>query len=230
MPPVALLHDDRELALHDAVRRPLGEERASRRGAQWADPEHLGLGIRRELGERAWRSRSLRQHHQRGQRVEAAGEHAEKAQRGVVRPLGIVDGEQQRLLGREVRAQPVQTVQRPEARIDLRALPRQLWQQHVRGEPGRAVEHPRPVVARSAAQRGLEQLADDPERPVALELGTARASHLESAPLGLARRRPQQARLAEPGSALQHHQGALACASGVEPHAESIQLAAALEE
>ena len=114
-------------------------------------PELLDLRVGGELGERAGRSGSLRDDDERGQRVEAAREHAEEAQRGLVGPLGVVDHEHQRPLRCEVRAQPIQAVQRSEARVDLRRAAGQLGQQHMRREPGGPVEQLRALVGRAPA-------------------------------------------------------------------------------
>src|SRR5688500_3052883 len=98
------------------------------------------------------------------------------------------------------------------------------------GEPRGTVEQIATLRIRTAAERRLEQLPDDPERPLALELGAACASHLESALVRLARRGTQETRLAESGCALVDQQGALTCAGAVEPHGEPIQLAFALQQ
>jgi hypothetical protein len=70
----------------------------------------------------------LREHDEHAQGVEATREHTEEPQRRLVGPLHVVDEQDQQPTGREVRAQPVQAVERPEARVDLGCTAGHLWQ------------------------------------------------------------------------------------------------------
>ena len=103
-------------------------------------------------------------------------------------------------------------------------------QHHMRRERRCALEQLSPLVGGATAQHRLEQLARDPERPLALQLGPACAGHLESPLLGRARRRAEQARLPDSGSALDDHHPASARDCAIESNAEPIELAIALEQ
>src|SRR5581483_11584431 len=114
------------------------------------------------------------------QSLEAAGEEAGEPKRCVVAPLRVVEHEQQRLSRREPRREPVQTVDDRERCIP--ALPR-LAGERRRRERGGSFQ----TLAR--AQQGVEPLAHDAERVVALELGAAGCEHERPLPL---RRLPER--------------------------------------
>ena len=86
----------------------------------------------------------------------------EEAQRGDVGPVRVVDQQDQRSPGREVRGQPVEAVQHRGLRLGRRGPEHRLSER--RG-------------AAEVELGGLEQLTHDPEREVALELAGASAEH-----------------------------------------------------
>jgi len=96
----------------------------------------------------------------------------QKAQRGLVSPVDVVDAQQQRAALGEVRAQPVEPVQDRERRVEQRAghivLHRRDAEQRRRA-PGRAGEELGPFRRRRRDQRGLEQLADQAIGEVAFQ-------------------------------------------------------------
>ena len=113
------------------------------------------------------------------QLLQARQQEGQEAQRRRVGPVRVVDGEHERAVAGEVRAQPVEAVQDGERRVGggglaaVRARARQAEQ-----PPGHAGRPLQQVVAGAGGdlgQRGLEQLAHDAEGEVALELSAARA-------------------------------------------------------
>ena len=106
-------------------------------------------------------------HDQHRQLGHARPQVGEKAQRGLVDPLQIVDAEHQRRPLAEVGAEPVQAVQQGEDRIapglDLGPLEQRP------GECGRALEG----GAAAAGDQRVEQLQDDAEGKLALQLRAA---------------------------------------------------------
>jgi hypothetical protein len=145
---------------------PLADGRAGQRGrAQEPCPgigdeaaQHLALLLRPRAGA---------EHQRDGQVLEPAGEEAEEAHARLVRPLGVVDAHEQRTVGGEVRAQPVQAVQPCVGGLVLaraRVLEHRAGQTGGAGQPAVALR----VVGRE--QRRLEQLAHDAEGEGAFEL------------------------------------------------------------
>ena len=145
----------------------------------------LDLSDQRGIGARV--RAPQRRADQRGHVLEPPDEVGEEAQRGAVAPVQVVHGQQERPVGRHVRCQPVETVQRREGRI--RGQPVAL---RVRGLEDRACRRRRagqPALASLAVrERRLEQLAHDAERKLALELAATRG---EDAHVVLLRRDPQ---------------------------------------
>ena len=154
-------------------------------------------------------------HHQtRGEPVEALREVREPAQRRRVGPVEVVDEEQQRLFGGEVRGQPVQAVQGGRVALAVAAAQDRL------GKRGRAHE----VLV---GHDRLEQLADDGEREVALELGGAGA---EDPHAGAPARAAQEARLADPRWALDQQPRATPGAGRLDHATDRLQLRLAFFE
>ena len=133
----------------------------------------------RLLGPRLGRPRGDRQQH--GQVLDAPGERVEEAQARRVGPVRVVDDDQQRLLGGEVRAQPIQPVERRVARAvpargrraeDRLGQRRRRPRTAARGAPApRRAARPRTAAARSrtrsrapAARRSRSARAARPSR------------------------------------------------------------------
>ena len=96
----------------------------------------------------------------------------QKAQRGLVSPVHIVDAQQQRAAPPQVRAQPVEPVQDRERRVEQRfrsVILRRRDAEQRRRAPGRAGEELGPFRRRRRDERGLEQLADQAVGEVSLE-------------------------------------------------------------
>ena len=100
--------------------------------------------------------------------------------------MDVVDQHEQGRAGREVRGQPVEPVQRGRPGVDGRGA----VLEHRCGQRGRAGQQ-------VWFQHGLEQLADDGEREVALQLGAARGEHAVLGRRGASA--AEQAGLPDPG-------------------------------
>jgi hypothetical protein len=120
--------------------------------------------------------------------------------------VDVVDAQHERPLLGEVRAQPVEAVQRRrQAHRDRGAL------EHERGrEPGRAREVALPLGVVEAADRLLEELQGHPEGKVALQIPAAGAEHARPPARRERGRLSEQARLAEPAGGLHEDNAALA--------------------
>ena len=157
-----------------------------------------------------------------GQPLQAAGQVGEEPQGRVVAPVDVVDGDQQRPPRGERDDQPVQRVR---GRRRLRVAELVAGDvEHRRGAP----RGPAELVA--SAHRGLQQLAGDAERQVALEL--ARACHERPHPVGLrgVHGEAQELRLADPGRPFEDRRAAVARGGRGQEPVERPLLAVALEE
>jgi len=161
------------------------------------------------------------QHQQDGEAVEPPGEVAEEAQRRLVGPVHVVDGQHEGRAVGQVDGEPVQPVgARP--RDDL-AGPRH----HRGGERGRAGQQ---LVPPGLRERDGEQLPDQPVRRVLLQLAAPRAEHRELPLRGATARRGEQPGLADARRPLDHEHRALARARRVDEAHDDGQLVLALQE
>jgi hypothetical protein len=95
---------------------------------------------------------------------------------------------------------------------------------------GGALEHVRALPGVRFGERGLEQLADDAEREVALQLGAARAQHAQAVGLGGRAGDAQHLGLADPGRALDDDQRADAVTRPPHGRGDTRELLVAFEE
>ena len=155
-------------------------------------------------------ARARRQHDRERQVLDPLRDEQQRAQRGVVGAVRVVDRDQQRLALGDVRDDPVEAVQQRELRRAALAPARRRL---TAAAPACAAA-PASTRLRSrgeaARQVRLEQLQRDAERELALELAAARAQHRHRARLRALDRVRQQQRLADPAGALQQHHAALA--------------------
>ena len=138
-----------ELGLHERGDARLGERlrAVQARHRRGREPVQQRL-----LGARLGGPRADRQQHR--QVLHPARERVQEAQARRVRPVRVVDHDQQRLLGRQVRREPVEPVQRRVRRVLRR--PRVRGGEHRLGEPRGAREQPRrgaPRRRRAARRR-----------------------------------------------------------------------------
>ena len=168
---------------------PAGESacgRRSTRGGRGREPVEQRL-----LGPRLRGPGGDRQQHR--QILDPAGERVEEAQARGVGPVRVVDDHQQRLLGGQVRAQPVEPVERRVARV---AAVAGGGTEDRLGQRGRARQQRRAALRSGPVQLALEQLADDPEGEVALQRSARGAEHAHARVGRLGPQHAQQRRLA----------------------------------
>ena len=207
---------------------PFPRQRRDRRLAERRRDEQPAR-ILEQRGERSalLARRPQRDHQRHRQLVEAPLEVGEEAQARLVRPLEVVDGEQQRPLGGQVGDEPVQPVQHGVARLGLLRAGRHRPGQPDGGrrERGRAVQQT--GVARD---RALEERAHDAEAEVALELAAARFEDGQAGRAGEARGLLEQPRLADPGRPLDREEPAAAAARRADERLQPVHLSLSLEQ
>jgi hypothetical protein len=156
------------------------QQRRARLLAQRRERHRLRLGrhVQEQLAaSRLGSGRSRGQHEQQRQRRRATGEVSDPLQRRDIRPLRVVDGEQQPPIAGQRHAQPEQPVHHraevdggrgaPHRRVDGRAC-----------QCSRALQQP--GLAAPVTHERCEQLAHDTERQRALSLRPARSQHAHS--------------------------------------------------
>ena len=167
-----------------------------------------------------WTSRE--QHGDR-QPLDALREEGQEAQRVLVHPVAVVDRHEQRRPVGEVDDQPVQAVERLEARV-VAALALLAREQARRGAGGA-----RERIGGSVQGR-LEQLAHHAERERLLELGAGRLERRQAGMLGRRACRTRQLGLADPGRSLDERERPRAGARLRERVATRRKLALPLEQ
>jgi len=200
-----------------------------RRGRLGAERQQLAPLHERMRGERRERvaaalPRTGRDDDQQRQVLAALRGVEERAHRGVVGGVGVVDGEHQRPLLGDVGGDPVEAVQERELRRTGGVLHADLAGQRRLGTRGGAGEHASALARGRVRQVRLEQLQRDAERVLPLELAAAGAQHDHPLLLRVAGRVREQMGLAEPGGALEHDDPADARAGGVDRLVQRAQL------
>ena len=161
--------------------------------------------VRRELGDEHGIDAGLaaaqaqREHDPRPR--QPAGDEREVAERRRVAPVEVVDDEQQPAVFGEVRGQPVEPVERGERAVARSRARRRQRLEDGRGRGGGAGQEPFAL----AGQHGLEQLAHDPEREVALEMRAAARQRPHAQSAGAAVQLVEQPALADPRGSLDDH-------------------------
>ena len=197
-----------------------------------------GLG-RRVRGERVEQRAALAglarpRRHDQGDRelVEPRHQEAEEPQRRRVRPVRVVHQDAEGAAAGQVGAEPVEAVEDRERRVlvgEGRLRRRRAGQgEQPRGHPGGALQQ----LGRlgRGAEGGLEQLAHDPERELALQLGAPRPQHAHAGGVGEPGGVGQEGRLADPGRALDRHQGAASAARPREGRVDAREIALPLQQ
>ena len=224
---------------HAGTPKPALDQRAGSRGAQRPRLETQRRRVaadRVEDGAPAVRRRRLggrgvepdRCHERDRQALQSARGIGEPAQRRLIGPVEIVDRDQQRRVRGEVGEQPVEAV---DDRVDVTVGAVVLVEpERGAGMCSRTGEHPPALGLRGREDRGLEQLARDPERELALELARARAQRSQPGAGGLLDGVLEQPALAEPGLRRDHGQAAVAACRGSHHPAKLTKLAIALQQ
>lgn len=216
----------------------LGEERGGPLRAQRARREAARRGVGRDPRQAARGAGLVRpagEREQQRQLLEAGHEEAECVERGRIRPVRVVDREQQRLPLGEPGEQPVEAVQDRESvgrvlRTGVVAVAVRREAERAARGTGRALEQ---LLARRRVERDqmrLEQLPHERERLLALEFRRARGEHLQPGRAPRLACRSQQARLAEAGRRLDHDEASATAERGGDRRVQLRQLAVALEQ
>ena len=172
--------------------------RPQRRGLETAAPDvRADLRQRRSPAAARILVAPRADHDRDPQRVDAAGEVGEEAQRRLVGPVRVVDDERDRRLVGEVRDEPVEPVQQPRRR-HVDALGHA--DQDRLGEPRGSLQQP--LALGVTAYDRPQAHPHDPERILALELGPARVHDPHPALGGIRAAGIDERGLADPGGPL----------------------------
>ena len=143
--------------------------------------------------------------------------------------MQVVEREQERLARREVRRQPIETVERRQRRVRGR-LRRDLGRvKERRRERRRAREQVGSLFRLQGGEQRLEELPHNPVRERALKVGAAPAQHLHTGLLSECFRLRHQGGLADAGRPLDREQPPAARAGG-DQAGHRRQLGVALEQ
>ena len=163
--------------------------------------------------------------------LQPAGEVGQVALGRLVGPLQVVDRQQRRALGAEVGRQPVQAVD--DRLLGLAVGRGERAGGSGAGQPERRRRQPRRPVEQGGVQvgvgtgeHGLEEPAGDAEPEAALELAPARRQDGHAGRPRLLARGVREARLADPGRALEDDQAAVAGRRGRQRRGDRGELVA----
>ncbi|CAA9489546.1 MAG: hypothetical protein AVDCRST_MAG13-1670 [uncultured Solirubrobacteraceae bacterium] len=183
--------------------------------AQGGGDQHLPLGMLADPVEHVLAGAVLARPHGEhdGDRevLHARRKVRQEGRRGRVRPLDVVDRQQQRPdggAGRQVDRQPVQP---PHDRVAVLG-PRSRRVHDAGGERRLPGEQPRPLVPRRGSDRTRQQPPGDRPRHALLALERPRGRHVDPGAAGEGGGQGQQPGLADPGRALDDDQAARAAA------------------
>jgi hypothetical protein len=161
--------------------------------------------------------------------LEPPGEVGEEAERWTVAPVEVVDRHEELPVGRRVRGEPVQPVERGERgvggrrrRVGIRGAEDRLRRRGSAREPARAY-----VLV---TQDRLEELPDDSEGEVPLELAAAGGEHAGAVLLGGRPELRQQPGLPDAGRSLDESEPALAARRLGQGGPKRFELAIALQQ
>jgi hypothetical protein len=150
-----------------------------------------------------------RHQHPRRQSLQPRRQVGQPAQGGLVSPMRIIDGDQQRPAHRQVDHQPVQAMQHRERTVTS-GLRGELASQQRPHRASRPSQQRLALALRRARQAPFEQLADHAERETRLQLRSPRTHDLEAKLIRPRARRLHQRRLADTGPALEQQHPAAA--------------------
>ena len=183
------------------------------------------LGEQPRVGRLLGRARG--RHDEDVQAFQPALEVRDETQRRLVTPMQVVDQQQQRPVGGDVRRDPEQAVEDAEGDVGLG------------GAVIGGLEHPRrrlrgpgqpPCPVARVDQDGIEQLPHDAERQLALEVAPAGGEHTESGLLGRFASRGEQPALPDPGRPFEQRQALPALERALDQLLENTELTVALEQ
>jgi hypothetical protein len=171
-----------------------------------------------------------RGHHDQDRKpFQAAGEILDPAKRLLIEPMRVVDQQRQRRSTCEVNAQPVQPVNRGEARISSAVGETSGTEsQQCAAQPRGAVEQPATLLIGRGAQRSLEQLDRSPERKSPLALRSGRAKDIQAGSVGALLDRSEKPGLADSRRTDDHDEARGTVRNPRDPRVHSGQVAVAL--
>ena len=170
---------------------------------------------------------ALTQGHQnpRRQSLQPRRQVSQPAQRGLISPMRVIDGDQERPAGGQVYYQPVQAVQHRKPTVTSRRHGELAGQQ--RPDRGRRPGQQRLTLTLPRSRHApLEQLAHHPERETRLQLRSPRPHDLVAKLIRPRARHLNQRRLANTGPALEHQHPAAV----LQQHLDRRQLTLALPQ
>jgi hypothetical protein len=160
---------------------------------------------------------------------DAAAEVVEEAKRSIVRPLRVVDGDEQRRLLRRVQREPVEAMDGRERVARTRILGVLAPFEEVRNRSSRAVEEDISTIVASVNEP-LEQRDRDPAGVLSLQLTPCRTERLHAAVAGVRRSLAEEGRLPDPGLAGDHDEPSPTSARAVDRGPKGSQLGPAFED
>jgi hypothetical protein len=166
---------------------------------------------------------------QDGKALNARQQVAKPAKGGGVAPVQVVDREQSRPTGGDIRGQPEQAVQPREGRVPQGLAGEVPGIEQWRRERGRAGEQFDTLVLGELGEKRFEELPDDAIGEGALQIRAASRQDLHPGPLSPGLRLRDEGRLADSGRALDHQKPATVGRSANQ-RVNGRQLAVALEE
>jgi hypothetical protein len=194
-----------------------------------ADERTVGLAqnLGHERGSLRLVGRSGRDDDEQRQVGETASKEGEPAERRLVCPVHVVDDQHRRRDRGQICGEPEEPMQDAEA--GLGGAHRSGVEQR-RGERGGTGEELCPHVVWYRGDRGLEQLAYDPERKLAFELAGPGAEHMEPGRLGERARLREEGRLPDAGAALERDEASPAGLRPVDDRLNRGELGVAFEQ
>lgn len=162
--------------------------------------------------------------------IQASREILEPGERLLVQPVRIIDEQGERRVCREVRAQPVEAMERGHS--VARAADRRpvAEAEQLASEPGCALEEDGTLLRRDPPQPRLEELAHSSERQPTLELGAGRREDVDprvTRALGDGREEPG---LTDPGGAEHQAENAVTERQSLEPRVDGPEFALTVAE
>ena len=161
------------------------------------------------------------------QAFQPALEVRDETQRRLVTPMQVVDQQQQRSVGGDVRRDPEQAVENAEGDVGLGVAVIGRLEHPCRRLRGAG--HP-PRTVGGIDQEGIEQLPHDAERQFALEVAPTGGKHAETGALRRFTSRGEQSALPDPGRSLDQCQARPALERALNQILENTELAVALEQ
>ena len=208
--------------------------RAAPSAESGAGPDRDGRGVSQELRQRDRERRHLgRPHPEQEDHRQIGDPEAEEVlggHRRLVRPLGVVDRDQERAVAGQVGDHPVQPVKALIHELGAVALLRRPWLEDRQRQLGGAREQGGALLVGLVERDRIGRLAHDSVRIAALQLGRAHRDRVHAALLGEVEAGPHEARLADAGRALDRDHAAAPLGGAGQSAVEGVDLRLAFEQ